>query len=626
MALNFPDSPTLNQVYTDSTSGFSYQWNGTVWQSYSASTSSNISVVDDISGSFDNVTTIFPIAVGGVSYTPANAQQLRVVLGGIVQEPGIDYSISGSNILFTTAPGAGLDISIISFGTSLPLNTIADGSVTPAKLSTGGPSWNTDGDVVITGTGTTALLVNGNARVTGILTVGTSSITLDGTNNQINVGTGLTLTSGGIVAGVVTATSFSGNGSGLTGVGPSSQNVTSVSGITTVDLSAGNVIYFTHDTDTTVAFANTSTTQEVTFIRQKDATTTSRTITWSPNIRWSGNGDAPTLFQNEGCSEVLSLVTLDGGVNWFGWEDQSFEGNNLKYIFAFGIGNNGQLGQNNLTQYSSPVQIPGITWSSISGGTNFSLATKTDGTLWSWGFNNDGQLGQNNAILCSSPIQIPGITWSSVSSGFSHSLATKTDGTLWAWGNNVRGELGQDDTTQYSSPRQIPGTTWSSIAAGLEHSLATKTDGTLWAWGNNLDGELGVNNIIRYSSPIQIPGVTWSSVAAGELHSLATQTDGTLWAWGYNFYGQLGQSNRVSRSSPVQIPGNTWSSISSGSYHSLSTQTDGTLWAWGDGSFGKLGQGDTSYYSSPVQIPGNTWNSVAACFNHSLAIFTKNQV
>ena len=40
-----------------------------------------------------------------------------------------------------------------------------------------------------TGTATTALLVQGDARVTGILTVGTGSITLDPSNNSINVGT-----------------------------------------------------------------------------------------------------------------------------------------------------------------------------------------------------------------------------------------------------------------------------------------------------------------------------------------------------------------------------------------------------------------------------------------------------
>jgi len=46
---------------------------------------------------------------------------------------------------------------------------------------------------VRTGTATTALLVQGDARVTGILTVGTSSITLDGLDNSINVGTAITI-------------------------------------------------------------------------------------------------------------------------------------------------------------------------------------------------------------------------------------------------------------------------------------------------------------------------------------------------------------------------------------------------------------------------------------------------
>ena len=50
-----------------------------------------------------------------------------------------------------------------------------------------------NGIEVSTGTATTALVVNGNARVTGILTVGTGSLTLNGPNNLVNVGTALTL-------------------------------------------------------------------------------------------------------------------------------------------------------------------------------------------------------------------------------------------------------------------------------------------------------------------------------------------------------------------------------------------------------------------------------------------------
>jgi len=51
---------------------------------------------------------------------------------------------------------------------------------------------STLGNTVVGG-GTTQLIVNGDARITGILTIGSSSITLDGSNNQVNVGAGLTL-------------------------------------------------------------------------------------------------------------------------------------------------------------------------------------------------------------------------------------------------------------------------------------------------------------------------------------------------------------------------------------------------------------------------------------------------
>jgi alpha-tubulin suppressor-like RCC1 family protein len=97
---------------------------------------------------------------------------------------------------------------------------------------------------------------------------------------------------------------------------------------------------------------------------------------------------------------------------------------------------------------------------------------------------NNGQLGQNNRTYFSSPVQIPGTTWSSISGGGQFSLATKTDGTLWAWGGNVRGPLGQNDETRFSSPVQIPGTSWSSISGGGNISLATKTDGTPMVMGS----------------------------------------------------------------------------------------------------------------------------------------------
>ena len=176
MALNFPDSPGIGSIFTDTNSGFSYKWDGTVWNGFVGQSPSEIKVLTDISGSFDGSETTFALAYDGSAVHPVNAAQLRVVLGGVVQSAGSDYTISTSNIIFTTAPIAALDCTITLLGTALALNDPADESVTPAKLSTGGPSWNTSGDVYISGV-TTA----NNGLVVG------AGITL-GDNVKLNLG------------------------------------------------------------------------------------------------------------------------------------------------------------------------------------------------------------------------------------------------------------------------------------------------------------------------------------------------------------------------------------------------------------------------------------------------------
>ncbi len=129
MALNFPSSPTIGQVYIDTTSGFSYEWDGTVWKSYTSASATNIKVLDDISGSFNGSTQTFPLTISGVSLTPVNAQQLRIVLGGVIQSPGTDYNVSGSNIVFTTAPDAALEFSGVSLGPAIAISYANDGVI-----------------------------------------------------------------------------------------------------------------------------------------------------------------------------------------------------------------------------------------------------------------------------------------------------------------------------------------------------------------------------------------------------------------------------------------------------------------------------------------------------------------
>ena len=90
-------------------------------------------------------------------------------------------------------------------------------------------------EVGAVGASGTTLFVNGNARVTGILTIGTASITLNGATNIINVGTGITINGS---TGIISATSIVLGGTTLTGAAVTS--ITAGSGIS-VNQSTGNV-------------------------------------------------------------------------------------------------------------------------------------------------------------------------------------------------------------------------------------------------------------------------------------------------------------------------------------------------------------------------------------------------
>ena len=60
----------------------------------------------------------------GIAATPFNAQQLQIVLGGVIQKPTVDYTVSGSSITFTTPPQSGLTFSAIWIGICDTLKTV----------------------------------------------------------------------------------------------------------------------------------------------------------------------------------------------------------------------------------------------------------------------------------------------------------------------------------------------------------------------------------------------------------------------------------------------------------------------------------------------------------------------
>ena len=148
-------------------------------------------------------------------------------------------------------------------------------------------------------------------------------------------------------------------------------------------------------------------------------------------------------------------------------------------LWTWGDNDYGRLGINEAhgSQWSSPKQIPGTSWKStgksISASGEGMMAMRTDGTLWAWGRNNKGQLGQNSVVNYSSPVQIPGTTWDIIDQGDGLNLAIKTDGTLWSWGDGVT--PGDGTTVTRSSPVQIGSdTSWTAISLSYQSQFAIK--------------------------------------------------------------------------------------------------------------------------------------------------------
>lgn len=305
-------------------------------------------------------------------------------------------------------------------------------------------------------------------------------------------------------------------------------------------------------------------------------------------------------------------------------------------LWGWGLNYSGELGDGSSIYRATPTQIgSGTSWATACASTlmqvsmasvsSYNVALKTDGTLWSWGQNAQGQLGQGNNTNLSTPTQVGALaTWSKISCGTGgHVLAIKSDGTLWAWGHNGSGRLGDGTTAQRTSPVQIGAlTTWSKVSAGQGYSAAIKTDGTLWAWGANGSGQLGNGTTTNQTTgPVQIGNDTdWAQVVVSNgaygqsgVHTLAIKTNGTLWAWGANTYGQLGDGTTTQQLSPVQIgTGTNWANVIIRGKSSFARKTDGTLWSWGDNTQSQLGQGDSVSRSVPTQIgTDNNWTGIA---------------
>jgi alpha-tubulin suppressor-like RCC1 family protein len=339
------------------------------------------------------------------------------------------------------------------------------------------------------------------------------------------------------------------------------------------------------------------------------------------------------------------VTTFAGGNNWKQVSAANFHTAAIKTdgtLWTWGNTALGRLGNafgtgDTTVNRCTPVTTfaGGNNWKQASVNTNQTAAIKTDGTLWTWGSGSNGQLG-NGATTgnISTPVTTfaGGTNWKQVSCGDTYTVAIKTDGTLWTWGNGVNGVLGNGAITgNISTPVTTfaGGTNWKQVSAGSVHTAAIKTDGTLWLWGSGGAGRLGNGATTgSISTPVTTfaGGTNWKQVSAGDSHTATIKTDGTLWTWGDAINGKHG--NAVTGgiiSTPITTfsGGTNWKQVSVGFLHTAAIKTDGTLWTWGGAPTGRLGNGATTgNISTPVTTfaGGTNWKQVSAITQHTAAL------
>lgn len=260
--------------------------------------------------------------------------------------------------------------------------------------------------------------------------------------------------------------------------------------------------------------------------------------------------------------------------------------------------------------------------------------------LWMTGLNDHGQLGLGDTTDRNILTRVGNdLTWTQLAlggyytvptqAGYGYSIALKSNGTIWATGANNYGQLGLGDTTDRNTFTQIGSdTNWAYISASNYTTYGIKTDGTLWAWGRNNVGQFGNGTLTSSNVPIQIGSSTnWSKVYAGGQDVYVLNTSGNLYVAGANTYGELGLGDTTYRSTLTLSSAFTdWVKFTLNNQSVSGLRSNGTIYSCGYNATGILGIGNTT---SPIttwtQVGSDTdWADIGAVYGNNLLALKTN--
>ncbi len=190
-----------------------------------------------------------------------------------------------------------------------------------------------NGDVVVGGTTPTVTIGDGGAEDTMLVFDGAAAdfrVGLDDGNDQLEIGVG---SAHGTTAGITMDTAADMTLGGYINfqdeqaIRPEikdyseTYNASTGNGTITLDISTGNVFQHTASGgNVTFAFSNPSASGKACSITLKWIQDSSdRTITWPGAVDWAG-GSAPSVTSGSGKVDIYTLITLDAGTTWYGFQ------------------------------------------------------------------------------------------------------------------------------------------------------------------------------------------------------------------------------------------------------------------------------------------------------------------
>ena len=218
--------------------------------------------------------------------------------------------------------------------------------------------------------------------------------------------------------------------------------------------------------------------------------------------------------------------------------------------YCWGYNAQGQLGDgttNHSDENGPQAVIGGLTFASISVGYGHACALTPAGIAYCWGDNAQGQLGDGTSGTnrLTPTAVIGGLTFASISAGSDHTCALTTAGIAYCWGDNAEGQLGDGTTVDKSTPTAvIGGLTFASITSGWERTCALTSQGAAYCWGYNGYGALGDGTTVGKITPTAvIGGFKFAAIDSGDDTMCAVTFTGEGYCWGEDEDGNVGDGS-----------------------------------------------------------------------------------